>query len=265
MNRVDPIDFYRTPGARTVLPALSDRAGELRHEPEDIYRTVRGLVIHEGAIRYRGLAPEPGQLAGNEAGAGQILDQALQLDPGPLGDARPVRRRVVGQCYHITVLHTALLRGCGTPARARCGFASYFEPEKWIDHWVTERWDAGRWIAEDADAGRLELSPADFRPAGAAWLACRRDGEDPGGYGNRMEWGWPELRGSLLSDAAALLKNEQFMWNGWELATEPPIADPEEEAWLDRLAELTLDDALLPELAARIEANPRFSRGRRPA
>lgn len=259
---MNAIDFYRTPAARTELPALSGRTGELRNDPEDLYRTVRGLVIHEGAIRYRGLEPGPGQLAGNEFGAAQILDQALRLDPGPLGEARPVDRRVVGQCYHITVLHTALLRSCGTPARARCGFASYFDAGRWIDHWVTERWDSGRWIAEDADADRLDLSPADFRPAGAAWLACRRDGEDPGVYGNRMEWGWPELRGSLLSDAAALVKNEQFMWNGWELAEEPPAPAPEEEAWLDRLAELTLDDALLPELAAFIEANPRFSRRR---
>lgn len=264
LGRMNPTDFYRTPGARTELPALSDRAGELGRDPEDLYRTVRGLVIHEGAIRHRGLAPGPGQLAGNKIGAGQILDQALRLDPGPLGTARPVDRRVVGQCYHITVLHTALLRSCGTPARARCGFASYFEPGKWIDHWVTERWDSGRWVAEDADADRLDLSPTDFRPAGAAWLACRRDGDDPNLYGNRMEWGWPELRGSLLSDAAALVKNERFTWDGWELAQAPSVPDPEEEAWLDRLAELTVDDGRFPELEAVIEANPGFSR-RRPA
>jgi hypothetical protein len=129
-----------------------------------------------------------------------------------------------------------------------------------VVRWVTERWDSGRWIVEDADGDRLDLSPDEFRPAGPAWLACRRNGEDPGSYGNRVIWGWPEPRGSLLSDAAALLKEEQFTWQGWELAESPPAPSPEEDAWLDRLAEVALDDVLLPELEEMIGANPGFSR-----
>jgi hypothetical protein len=76
-----------------------------------------------------------------------------------------------------------LLRNRGVPARARCGFGSYLEPGAWVCHWVTERWDSGRWVCEDADTGQHDLDAAAFRSAGRAWLACRRDGGDPGSYG----------------------------------------------------------------------------------
>jgi transglutaminase-like putative cysteine protease len=43
-------------------------------------------------------------------------------------------------------LFVALIRRKGVPARARCGFADYFEPGKHLDHWVGEYWnsDEGR-------------------------------------------------------------------------------------------------------------------------
>jgi hypothetical protein len=155
----------------------------------------------------------------------------------------------VGQCFHSALLYCALLRNRGLPARARSGFACYFQPGSWIDHWVTERWDGSHWICEDADADRHDLGPDDFRPAGRAWLACRQGEDDPASYGIGVAWGWTELRGSLLSDASALLKHEQFTWDGWDPAQPVADAHPAEEAWLDRLAKLTLNEDLVLELA----------------
>jgi hypothetical protein len=127
---------------------------------------------------------------------------------------------------------------------------------------VTERWDGDRWVCEDADTGRQDLDASAFRTAGRAWLACRRDGDNPGCYGIEKSWGWPELRGSLLCDAAALVKDERFTFDGWELAQPPPTPDPAEDAWLDRLAELTLEDERSPQLREQITANPAFTRDR---
>lgn len=79
---------------------------------------------------------------------------------------------------------------------------------------------------------------------------------------DRAGWGWPELRGSLLSDAAALVKDEQFTFDRWELAEPPPEPDAAEDAWLDRLAELTLEDERIPQLCEQIKANPAFTRDR---
>lgn len=255
------IDWYRDPGHRTDLPALYGR-GELGCDPMSLFRTVQGLVIHQGTYERSGLPLGPDQLADDDVGAGQVLEQALRLDPGPLAAPRPLSRKVVGQCFHSAVLYCALLRNHGVPARARCGFASYLRTGKWIDHWVTERWDGELWVCEDADADRLELGPDAFCPAGRAWLACRRGEDEPTSFGIAGVWGWPELRGSLLSDAAALVKNEQFTWGGWELAVQPSVPDADEDAWLDHLAELTLDDERIPELREVITANPTFSRVR---
>jgi hypothetical protein len=164
------------------------------------------------------------------------------------------------------VLYCALLRNRGLPARARCGFGFYLQPGAWVchwvSHWVTERWDGGRWVCEDADTGRHDLDAGAFRSAGRAWLACRRDGDDPGSYGIGQGWGWPELRGSLLSDAAALVKDERFTFDRWELAQPPPEPDAAEDAWLDRLAELTLEDERIPQLREQIKANPAFTQDR---
>jgi len=77
-------------------------------------------------------------------GAEAIVDNVFSLDPAPLGLERPAERRMVGFCYHFALLHCALLRATGTPARIRCGFAGYFEAQRWTDHWVVEYWDGDR-------------------------------------------------------------------------------------------------------------------------
>ena len=62
----------------------------------------------------------------------------------------------------------AFLRHKGIPARARCGFSTYFEPGKYVDHWVCEYWNAGeaRWVQVDAqlDSLRSASSKPDFDP-----------------------------------------------------------------------------------------------------
>jgi len=258
----DMLESYRVPGKQTDLVGVAARCGQLGSDPGALFGVVQGLVLHEHAFRRLGLAIAPDQLADWDVSAGQVLEQALRLDPAPLAERRPPERRVAGQCFHSAVLFCALLRNRGLPARARCGFASYLQPGAWVCHWVTERWDGGRWVCDDADIGRHDLDAGAFRSAGRAWLACRRDGDGPGSYGIGQGWGWLELRGSLLSDAAALVKDERFTFDIWELAQPPPEPDAAEDAWLDRLAELTLEDERIPQLREQIKANAAFTRDR---
>ena len=56
------------------------------------------------------------------------MTRLLEIDPSPLGRARPPERRLVGTCRDFTTFMTALLRAKGIPARARCGFGTYFLP-----------------------------------------------------------------------------------------------------------------------------------------
>jgi hypothetical protein len=52
----------------------------------------------------------------------------------------------------------AVLRSHGTPARARCGFGTYFEPGKTIDHWIVEYRDRDRWVPSDLQIDSVQAS-----------------------------------------------------------------------------------------------------------
>ena len=89
----------------------------------------------------------------------------------------------------------------GIPARARCGFGAYFEPGKFIDHWVREYWNAGRsrWMMVDAQnrtqLHQKKLFRLDFDPLDVprdrfhhrrrdAWVQkCREGKADPAAFG----------------------------------------------------------------------------------
>ncbi|HEX2577025.1 MAG TPA: transglutaminase-like domain-containing protein, partial [Aquihabitans sp.] len=105
----------------------------------------------------------------NTRPASGLLQRALEFDGSPLDVARPAEHRVVGTCRHYAVLATAFLRAVRIPARARCGFASYFVPGKHVDHWITEHWSEGdrRWLRTDPEVLGTDTvdRPDDLRPA----------------------------------------------------------------------------------------------------
>jgi len=129
------------------------------------------------------------------------------------------------------VLSCALLRHRGVPARARCGFATYFQPGKGVDHWITEYWDdvQARWIRIDSEileqatsAHPHDLRPGDFPTGGEAWSAFRRgeiDASQFGVYGTQ-NWGPSEIRGNAVRDLAALNKIETLPWDEWGRMTD---------------------------------------------
>lgn len=132
--------------------------------PEALSAIVRGLLIHNYTAKVQGLRFSVERMSHMETvGAEAILDNVVGIDPAPLDRERPVERRMFGFCYHFALLHCALLRATGTPARIRCGFASYFEAQRWIDHWVVEYWDGSRWILTDPQTGRSDLTGDDFQ------------------------------------------------------------------------------------------------------
>ncbi len=138
-----------------------------------LFGVVQGLVLHEDAFRRSGLAIAPDQLADWDVSAGQVLEQALRLDPAPLAERRPPERRVAGQC---SPQRCALLRAAPQPRAFRpgqqvLGFVSDLQPGAWVCHWVTGRWDGDRWVCEDADTGRHDLDAGAFRCPGRKGMA----------------------------------------------------------------------------------------------
>jgi Transglutaminase-like superfamily len=236
-------NFYRRPGPTSDLRRHREAVLGFPADVEALSAIVRGLLVHSFEAKIRGLQLSPERMSHMQTvGAEAILDNVISLDPSPLGLKRPAERRMVGFCYHFALLHCALLRTTGTPARVRCGFAGYFEARRWIDHWVVEYWDGDRWRLTDPEAGRSDLTRDDFQDGVTAWNQCRGGASMPALYGNRELWGWDELRGSLINDVAALNKVEVAGWYWCDQIKVEPLDQPHDEldASLDILARLAV-------------------------
>lgn len=115
------------------------------------------------------------------------LQKIQQLDPHPLSHSRPPQKRLIGNCRDYSTFLNAILRYQGVPARARCGFATYFQPDHYEDHWVCEYWhdQQERWVMVDAQLDPLQreklgiafdtfdLPQGQFLFGGEAWQLYR--------------------------------------------------------------------------------------------
>jgi hypothetical protein len=257
MNEIT--DFYRQPGPISDLGHYRDLVPGLPADAEALGAIVRGLLVHNFAVKMQRLQlPAERMSQMQTVGAEAILDNVFSLDPSPLGLKRPAERRMVGFCYHFALLHCALLRATGTPARARCGFAGYFEAGRWIDHWVVEYWDGDAWRLTDPQIGRSDLTGDNFQDGISAWNQCRAGASMPGLYGNGDLWGWDELRGSLINDVAALSKVEVPGWYWCDVLKVDPLDQPHDEldASLDLLSRLAATAQSVKALKECLDLHP---------
>jgi hypothetical protein len=220
--------FYATPGVMTDVTGYEEVLAGLPTAPREVAQVVQGLVLHIfWAAAYQVSVPAERVAETQVRSAARMLRRALELDPRPLVQGRPPGDRFVGNCRHFSTLTVALLRYLGVPSRARCGFASYFEPGKWCDHWVVEYRDGARWVTMDSQVDAvqqrlcgLQASPADlppglFLPAGEAWARCQRGEEEGDRFGVLDEWGQWFIKGNVVRDLAALNKVEMLPWDDW--------------------------------------------------
>jgi hypothetical protein len=235
--------FYQQPSPTSDLGRHRDQSLGLPADPEALSVIVRGLLIHNHTAKVQGLQfPAERMSHMQTVGAEAILDNVIGIDPTPLDHERPIERRMVGFCYHFALLHCALLRATGTPARIRCGFAGYFAAQLWIDHWVVEYWDGSGWLLTDPQTGRSSLTSDDFQDGVTGWNQCRDGASKSTVYGNGELWGWDELRGSLINDVAALNKVEVSGWYWCDRLDVEPLDQPHQEldTSLDVLARLAV-------------------------
>ncbi len=178
-----------------------------------------------------------------------------------VGDPHPVEERMVGICRDFSVLAASLFREVGLAARARCGFSTYFEPGKFIDHWVVEWWNSEKaaWQLTDAqlDGPQLEklghpVDAADvprdrFITAPLAWKMARDGRADPESFGILEWWGYDFLGWNLLLDANALMGDPFQPWDRWGIYSDKPAErwTPDDYALFDTLATATEDQAAL--------------------
>jgi hypothetical protein len=253
---VDDLSYYRQPGPLTTFrPDQRALIRPLGLDALGLCQVAQNLIWPPDGPDGSNLTPD--QLAQRNARpAAWLLDRALELDGRPLAEARPVRGRVIGTCRHFAVMAVALLRACEVPARARCGFATYFQPPQKVDHWVTEYWaaDDARWVRIDPEIiglgvvpGPEDLAPGLFLTAGEAWQLVRAGTADPNefGVGGTDNWGPAEIRGNLLRDLAALVKVEMLPWDEWGpmKASYDGLTDAAFDRAMDELAKSTSQPA----------------------
>jgi hypothetical protein len=264
--------FYTTPG---IFTSLGRHAAAFDDVPADVARLaqhVQLLLLHRSWAKGYQVDPPPER--GKEEtlhSAEALLDCALRLSEAPLASVRLPAKRVLCICRHFTVLMVALLRSKNIPARARCGFATYFDPGKRVDHWVSEYWNdaESRWVLVDAqlDALQVAVIKPDFSPldvprdrflvAGDAWGRVR-SGEVAGDtFGIFDMWGDWYIVGNVGHDLASLLNIELLPWEPYGIFADK-TPDTAAMALFERIAALTAlaDDAAIEELRTLVAATP---------
>lgn len=246
------VDQWRRATALTNAGRHAPLFNGLPQDVGGLAEVVQGVLLHQHIAPAYGVTLTPAQLEEPHLrGVESMLERIVSHNSRPLFATRPVDERLVGVCRHFTLMHVAMLRTQGVPARARCGFATYFEKGKFLDHWVTEYWneDHERWVLADAqlDARQRKFLGIDFDPldvprdkfliAGDAWALCRQGRADPGAFGILDMFGLWFIASNVIRDVAALNNHEMLPWDVWGAMT---LNEAELDlGFIDRMAALT--------------------------
>ena len=272
------LDFYSSHSLFTDPGTHSKLLDGLPTALPELIAVVQGVLLHRIVADYLQVQLSPAQRSEQFLRTiGQRLGRLAEVSAGALVHPRPPSEHQVGVCRDFALLLVALLRHQGWPARMRVGFAKYLAPDTpfFIDHWISEVWDAaeGRWRLVDPqidDVQRREFritvdttnlrKGVDFVPAGEAWLRCREGlAQSPLFRFNGHFKGLPCIRSNLLHDFQALNKVELSPWDAWDRLSRPETQlTVEDKALLDRIAGLSLDpDERFDELRSFYDDLPR--------
>jgi hypothetical protein len=271
-------DYYLEPGPFTSLGEHASAVDALPDDLQSLVHAAQMLIVHRWWAERYGVQVTPDTEKGMELhGTAALIDDAMRVAPAPLGATRLPNQRVVAICRHYSTTLAAFLKQKGVPARARCGFATYFNRGGYEDHWVTEYWrdDESRWVQVDAqlDTFQHRALDADFDPldvprdrfivAGEVWRQYRDGKIDPDKCGiadMRGDW---FIRGNHALDMAALQRIELLPWEPFGTAKSPEstIGDtPELLEIVDQTAAFTSagDDASVATVLKLAERDERL-------
>jgi hypothetical protein len=248
------LDYYRQPGIMTGPGEYAHLLEDLPNEIPDLCKIVQGSILHIfWAEAYGVELSEDRKQEVNLRKFDTMLARIAELSDQPLTVVRKPEMRVVGNCRDFSVFLCALLRHKGIPARARCGFATYFTPNRYEDHWICEYWKDkdNRWVRVDAqlDSLQVEYLKLDFNPCdlpvgkflsgGEVWQQCRSGELDPDLCGIFDMKGLWFVQGDLVRDFMACNKLEVLPWDCNDLMGGQEVeVSPDDYQLLDRIAEL---------------------------
>ena len=249
------VEYFRSDGEISDSRQYRSALAQLPDDPSDICNVVQGLIIDPHWIEKYGIGIEQKRINRElqARNVSDILDNIQRLENAPLNQARSPSLRTVGSSRNFCLLLCSTLRSKGIAARLRCGFATYFERQRYLDHWICEYWSDTEkyWVRVDPQLDELHVDALsiDFNPydipidvylyAGEAWTMCRRERADPQAFGIQQMGGFGFIKGNIVRDILALNKIETLPWDlGWGILYENYLdeLDRSELGYIDRLA-----------------------------
>ncbi|HUW24122.1 MAG TPA: transglutaminase-like domain-containing protein [Patescibacteria group bacterium] len=283
---VSPQKYYSTQSSVTNPGRYAPLLNQLPNLVADLCKVIHGLIIHKNNTEdlYGFKLSRDRILESNTRYIEEILARIIELDDSPLAKTRSPKKRFVGTCRDFALLLCSFLRQKSVPARLRSGFATYFLPGYFWDHWVCEYWDGikKQWILVDPEVGkeeietyRITINPLDltrdqFMPSGKAWNICRAGKMDANLFGinETLVQGFWFMRGSVFRDLAALNKIELLPWDYTKFMDKHfkdlSVLAKSELELIDKIATLTSreDDSSFAEILALYQSDPRLQVGK---
>ena len=277
MNSQGRLEFYLSHGEWSDPRALKWAFDEINAEPAAIASTVQGLILHDyfGAHLYPEPPDEIDTASRSTLPIAERLPTLYDFERVPRSNARRTKNRTVGTCRDFALLTCSIMRHHGVPSRVRCGFAKYFHPPTFEDHWICEYWDtvSNSWKMIDAQLDQAHTEhlsiafdttnmPKDqFLYPWEVWTEYRNELEQLSAFGHGDVVGFWVVRVNLARDFLALTKNEVSNWDTWrdqteadKVVSESAVAECDELAqasrYLDRSSQI--DPASYVDLAERI-------------
>lgn len=225
------LDYYTEQSESTAISdTFRDR---FPHQPTEIAKQVRKMICH------------PCELPDNFF----CYNWPHFLQVRDIEQEFKTQKLVCAKCRDYTMLCVALIRAAGIPARARCGFATYFELGGYTDHWVVEYWDKDRqgWHLLDAQTKRYDLQTGQFINAATAWQLYRKYGFSADLFGftsvpEFAETGTSYLIGNMVRDVSALLKEELSYVEDFPMKQKDYPLNETNLALLDKISDLILNE-----------------------
>ena len=271
----EALAFYREPGLFTQPGKYETLFKRFPESIAERVARVQGLMLPILWADNYGVTPsEARQDELSMRTVQEKIQRILELDDQNLTVSRVADKRLMGNSRDYSTFLVAVLRQGGLPARARCGFATYFQTGRYEDHWIVEYWnqDSQRWVKVDGQVDayqrqalsiqwdQVDMPGGMFVSGGRSWLACREGEANPDDFGVFEYKGLDFVRGNLMRDILALNKVEPLPWDFWGYLNTPvEELNKSELGRFDQLAELTLDpDANFEILRSVYENDPQI-------
>ena len=236
----------------TAFGTHSSKIDTLSEDISILMEVVRGIFVHCDYLKIYKLSESVLETCSRETlSCEKRLDRIYLTCNNPIDIVRPPKYREVVTCRDYALMICGMLRQKSVPARVRCGFARYFSPEKFEDHWVCECWLAHekRWARIDAqldeqqrdhlniDFDTRDLPDGLFVTANEAWGLIRKGKFEPHifGHGDTVgEWfAWINLARDYLSLQGQLVSR----WDNWRNAINThPVISHTDRATGDKIA-----------------------------